>query len=129
MDNYTNHTISSYVNNLSINSYDRQIITNCLVHLLEYSNIDDKKVFLKMLNHSSIDGDIKSEEFRNSMWKTHNILKTINVQESYDKRDESPDRESPDRESISNIILYNYTYIKIFVFMNLIYILYHVYHL
>jgi len=117
MDNYTNHTISAYVNNLSINSYDRQIITNCLVHLLEYSNIDDKKLFLKMLNYSSIEGDIKSEEFRNSMWKTHNILKNFNLQESYDKRDESPERE------------YNldYTYIKIFIFMNLIYILYHVY--
>ena len=41
MDNYTNHTISSYVNNLSINSYDRQIITNCLVYLLENTNLDE----------------------------------------------------------------------------------------
>tara|TARA_B100000900_G_scaffold342369_2_gene305760 strand:- start:437 stop:796 length:360 start_codon:yes stop_codon:yes gene_type:complete len=92
MDKYTNHTISTYVNNLSVKSYDRQIITNCLVHLLDNCNIEDKKLFLKMLNYTSIDADTKSEDFRNSMWKTHNILKTVNIKESVYYRDESPER-------------------------------------
>ena len=115
MDNYTNHTISSYVNNLSINSYDRQIITNCLVHLLEYSHINDKKLFLKMLNYLSIDSDTKSEEIRNSIWKTHNILKTVNIHELYDKRDESPERE------YNNYIIDYHPYIKLLIFILILY--------
>ena len=115
MDNYTNHTISTYVNNLSINSYDRQIITNCLVYLLENTNLDDKKLFLKILNYSSIDSDTKSEEFRNSIWKTHNILKTVNIQELYDDIDESPERE------YNNYIIDYHAYIKLLIFILILY--------
>ena len=115
MDNYTNHTISSYVNNLSINSYDRHIITNCLVHLLDNSNIYDKKLFLKMLNYSSIYGDTKSDEFRNSMCKTHNILKTFNLQESCDKKDDSPERE------YNKYIVDYHAYIKLLIFILILY--------
>tara|TARA_X000000950_G_scaffold288397_1_gene404972 strand:- start:1807 stop:2163 length:357 start_codon:yes stop_codon:yes gene_type:complete len=112
MDNYTNNIISTYVNNLSIKSYDRQIITNCLVHLLDNCSIEDKKQFLKMLNYSSIHDD-KSEEFRNSMWKTHNILKTVNIKESVYYRDESPERE---------LINSNIEYLKMPILILLIYV-------
>lgn len=116
MDNYINYTISIYVKNLSINSYDRRIITNCLVHLLDNTNSNDKKLFLKMLNYSLIDDDTKSEEFINSMCKTHNILKTGNIQESYSYRDESPERESN-----NYMFVYLKNYIIIFISIILLY--------